>query len=676
MNRKQTRPLSHRRPALLPKFYYGAAYYPEHWPDDYLERDAARMAAAGFNVVRQGEFAWHLMEPEEGKFDFSQFDRAIAVLASHGIDTFMCTPTAAPPRWLTYKYPDVLRIDHDGRSLVHGSRQHACENSPRFREHSRRITAALTEHFSRNPHVVGWQTDNEIHCHFSECHCPNCQEAFRTFLQRHYERIDKLNRAWGNDFWALAFDDFAQIETPRPSRPTHSNPTHRLDYLRFVAASAASFQREQVEIIRAANPEQTIFHNGCMRNIDYRGDFSRDLDVLGYDIYPLFNGEQELLRNKHALNTDFVRSYTGNFIVPEHQSGPGGQPPYMHNTPEPGEMRKLVYVSIARGCDSLLYFRWRSCRFGSEEYWCGIIDHDDIPRRRYAEATVVGQELAKLGPQLLGTSVAVDCAVMGGDFDAAAAQETYSLGLPDNGRFCGNVHRWLYRRGYAVGCIHPEDDLDGVKLYFIPHCEMFRPEWVPHLEKWVRAGGVLVIGARSGTRNTDNQVVSDPLPGVLAGLTGITVEEYGRQNTPESRPLFLTRNGQRWQSELWYETLKLHGAETFVHWDSRLIAGETAVSLHTLGQGKVVYVGTYLTDNTVAAMLPELTVMAELQPQLPGLPPELECVRRIAPDRELLFLISHSDTEINLAALPDGEVIVGSADGRFAPYDVKVIRKK
>jgi beta-galactosidase len=76
------------------------------------------MAAAGFNAVRLAEFAWHIIEPHEGTFDFDLFDRAIDVLGKAGIKTIMCTPTATPPRWLTARYPEVLRVDANGRAMA------------------------------------------------------------------------------------------------------------------------------------------------------------------------------------------------------------------------------------------------------------------------------------------------------------------------------------------------------------------------------------------------------------------------------------------------------------------------------------------------------------------------------------------------------------------------------
>ena len=168
MTRTTPAPISVWRPIATDTFLLGAPHYPEHVDESYWERDAERMAAAGFNTVRMGEFAWHIFEPREGQFDFDHFDRAIAVLGRHGIKTIMCTPTATPPRWLTVHYPEVLRIDANGRQASHGSRQHADTSSPVFRAHSRRITRAMAEHYKNNPNVSGWQTDNELNTTSSE----------------------------------------------------------------------------------------------------------------------------------------------------------------------------------------------------------------------------------------------------------------------------------------------------------------------------------------------------------------------------------------------------------------------------------------------------------------------------------------------------------------------------
>src|SRR5689334_4130435 len=89
----------------VPPLLLGAAWYPEQWPESRWEDDLKLMEDAGIRLVRVGEFGWSRMEPREGDYDFAWLQRAIAAAAKHGIYSVIGTPTAAPPAWLTQKYP-------------------------------------------------------------------------------------------------------------------------------------------------------------------------------------------------------------------------------------------------------------------------------------------------------------------------------------------------------------------------------------------------------------------------------------------------------------------------------------------------------------------------------------------------------------------------------------------
>lgn len=677
-------PLSHKRPAKIDRFYYGSPYYPEHWDAELRAADPQLMADAGWTMVRMAEFAWDLMEPREGQFDFSLFDEAIAQLAEKGIVSQLCTPTATPPRWLTFAHPEMLAATADGISLQHGSRQQACYASPILREHSRQITRAMAEHFKDNPAVVGWQTDNEINCQFPECHCQNCQAAFRQFLRERYKNdIQALNQAWGAAFWAQTYWDFEQIQTPKPDKPIQPNPSQVLDYHRFISWKVTNFQHDQVEILREVQPRWFVTHNGLFRHIDYRGRFTEELDFLGYDVYPFFNFNPATRPLSQAYNLDKARAWSGNFMIPEQQSGPGGQGAYFHDNPEPGEMRRMAYTSIARGADSLLFFRWRTARFGAEEYWCGVLDHDSVPRRRYREAAQLGAELKKVGPAVLGTSVYVNVGIASGDQVALDAHQPLSMGLPSPDQAAAEVHAFFLQNGYAVGCVHPTDDLSDLKLYVIPHWAVFDPAWVPGLEEWVKAGGILIIGARSASKNLNNHVISETLPGVLAPLAGISVEEYGRQNAPAARPLWAVFSGEQCATQQWYEVLQARAdaqVEILATWQGRHLDGLPAVSARAIGQGMVIYAGAYLTQDFLAHLIQAVETHRAIPRIWPFAPQGIQVSCRKDAAKEVWFFINTSDTPLTIERLPQSgfDLIAGAPAGDgpriLAPNDVVVIQ--
>ncbi len=98
---------------------FGTDYYPDQTPENLWEQDAVgRMAAAGITNVRIAEFAWALMEPQEGSFDFKWLQRAVGILHANQIAVILGTPSMAPPPWLTQKYPEVL--------MVNKARRHCC----------------------------------------------------------------------------------------------------------------------------------------------------------------------------------------------------------------------------------------------------------------------------------------------------------------------------------------------------------------------------------------------------------------------------------------------------------------------------------------------------------------------------------------------------------------------
>ncbi|MER8554105.1 beta-galactosidase [Mesorhizobium sp. M0220] len=679
------RALSVWRTIQTDRFLVGAPHYPEHVDESYWDNDARRMAEAGFNVARLGEFAWHIFEPREGTFDFDLFDRAIEGLARRGVNTILCTPTATPPRWLTAKHPEILRLDGNGRSMGHGSRQYADTSSPVFRDYSRKITRAMADHYRDNANVIGWQTDNELNTSMPESYSPSALKEFQAYLQETYKTIDRLNFAWGGDFWATAYGDFSEIVFPLDFSPSFPGPGHLQDYHRFLAFSTARFQHDQVEILRATNAGWFIFHNlGGLRDIDFRGQFSTDLDFVGYDIYPFLYDEFFRLGNHakiQALHLDICRGFSGNYIVPEQQSGFGAQPGFCTLTPEPGEMRRMAMSSVARGADGIMFFRWRPAHFGAEIYWMGIIDHDDVARRRYDEARQFATEMTALKDKILGTHVRMDVGIAGSDFDNQEAHKTFPIGLPSPQDDATLLHQYCYDRGIACGFIHPEDDLSKLKVFYVPHWVIWKDNWTERLQVFAENGGIIIIGARTGTRDENNHVIRETAPGrSLSKLTGVRVEDFGRLAAPGANGLFntMSRSGglvippdrpaessrrirrytfgnHEFDAGYFYENLAVEPeVEIIGVWSNRYAVGAPAITSRAVGKGRVLYVGTYLTPELTAQLATRTFADANVEPLVPDLPDGVEVTMRENDERQLLFMQNIKDTPVAVTGVPAG----------------------
>jgi beta-galactosidase len=161
----------------------GVDYYPDQTPESIWEEDARMMADFGFTNVRVAEFAWSLMEPSEGKFDFAWLHRSVEILHKREIGVILGTPSAAPPPWLTQKYPEVLMVNDEGMTVSPGGRRFTCPSNKTYRRLSLAIATEMSRSFADTSGVIGWQIDNEFTLQrWGRCYCKYCRAGFQDWL--------------------------------------------------------------------------------------------------------------------------------------------------------------------------------------------------------------------------------------------------------------------------------------------------------------------------------------------------------------------------------------------------------------------------------------------------------------------------------------------------------------
>jgi beta-galactosidase len=671
---------------LFPKdggIYVGVDYYPEHWPQERWETDLRMMREAGFNIVRVAEFSWILFEPEEGRYEFDWLDRWLALTDKYGIKVIVGTPTAIMPAWLARKYPEALEMKSTGQRTVWGGRRHNCYSDKDFRRLSEGVVHALAEHYANHPSIVGWQVDNEFGN--ADCYCDKCQAGFQRWLQRKYGNLAELNRAWGTHFWGQRLADWEEIPIPnnRTGDWAISNPSASLDWVRFMSHQQVEFNDMQVRILREkCPPSQFITHNfmGLHNSLNYY-DLARELDFVSWDNYPKLSPAIPI---DASLAADVMRGIKKrNFLIMEQTAGPLGWEVFSRN-PQPGELRKICYQQLAHGADGQIWFRWRTCTVGREQYWHGLLGHDGKANSRYQEAAQVAREYRQLAPYLAGTTPRPKVAILY-DYDSIWALKIQP-GYPgaDHPAAIKRYYHALFRAGVDVDIVRPGDDLSRYRLVLSPHLHVLTDAVANQLVEFVEAGGVLLADCRTGVKDETNLVYDRTLPGLLSPALGIEIKEYeslalGIVDKKETTYKIHTQSplGASYTAAHYADWITPTSAVPLAQYDQQHLTEFAAVTRNEHGDGIGWYVGTIVSepefyDKLVARLLSDAKIRPLVQP-----PAGVEATVRRYDKRGLLFLINHTPEEKSIA-VPQGkrDLLTNNPSGQsltLEPFGVAVL---
>lgn len=652
----------------------GVDYYPEHWDVSMWEEDALLMKRTGVKIVRLAEFAWSRLEPAEGQFDFTWLDQAVDLFHHHDIGVVLGTPTNTPPRWLTDSCPDVLPITASGQPVHAGVRGHRCFNSPSMRTYASRIVHRLAEHYAGHPAVEGWQIDNEYW--LLECHCTACNERFREWVKAKYETLDEVNRSWGTVVWSGEFNDWTQITTPLGGSP-FQNPSYLLDYYRFQSASAAEFQQEQIALLRKLAPEHYITHNfhSYPQKLDLH-QIGEELDFASFDYYPNTSPDKTSTGPySGALSLDLTRGIKQRgFWIMEQLSGPPGCWFPMWRTPQPGFIRAFAWQTIARGADTVVHFRWRSALQGAEQYWHGLIDHSNVPGRRFEEFTQLCEEVNKAAANLSGTTVQSEAAIL------YASDQLLSMGIQKQSEgldYYENIKQWhkaLTKLGIGVDVIHTDAKLDSYKLVIAPHLYLMDEALAERLESYAASGGTVILTTRSGVKQMNNICHMEQLPALLSRCAGVTVSEYD----PIGKDAHIITTGDAsYACSQWNDLLVPQTAEPIAWYNDDFYCGTPAVTRNRLGEGTVYYTGTQPEEAYLIRLLREAASVAGLSCFDKELPEGVQLTVRTGEQASYLFVLNLSREEAVVeleAAYPS--LLTGEVCGReltLPPYGVEIL---
>ena len=578
--------------------HFGGDYNPEQWPKEVWAEDIRLMQKAGVNLVSLGIFSWANIERSEGQYDFSWLDEIIEMLHEGGISIDMATATASPPAWMTKKYPEVLPVNFDGVTLVHGGRQAYCAASEVYRTKAAALVEKIAERYAKHPAVVMWHVNNEYGCHAPYCYCDQSKKSFQNWLKKRYASIEDLNSSWGTDFWSQRYYSFDEVPVPsRTPDGTHPNPGQQIDFKRFSSDVTLELFKMERDIIKRYDKVNPVTTNFMSMKFTYAMDYfewAKEVDFVSTDHYLAQHDPHNYI--DLAQQADLTRGFAKGkqWLLMEHSSSAVNWQPRNY-AKTPGQEKRNSMSFVARGSQGAMYFQWRQGQAGSERFHSALVPHAGEDTRVYREVSELGA-LLKAHPDI--SQYETDRAEIAMVYDyeqfwalMQANMPTEDLSYPET---VATWYRSLWESGLRVDFVHPDAtavELSQYKLVLMPMVHMLSDKQEAEFSNYAKQGGNLVVGYFSNISDRTLRVKLGGYGGQLVKeLIGVYVEEFYPLRPDQTLKL---SNGL--EAKLWSELSRLNGAELVASFSGSDVDGSVAIAKRNLGSSTAWYQGTELT---------------------------------------------------------------------------------
>ncbi|MFI6814185.1 beta-galactosidase [Nonomuraea sp. NPDC050328] len=658
-----------RWPSGEERIGYGADYNPEQWPKEIWAEDVREMRRAGVNIVSLAIFSWARLQPRPEEWDFGWLDEIMDLLHEHGIAVDLATATASPPPWLSTRHPEILPVDHEGRTLWPGARQHWRPTSPVFRSHALRLVRALAERYGRHPALAAWHVSNELGCHNVYDYSDDAARAFRTWLRERYGSVAELNRAWATTFWSQGYGEWDEILPPRLAA-SYANPTQQLDFKRFSSDALKEHLRAERDLLRELTPDIPITTNfmvmGETKGMDY-ADWAAEVDFVANDHY-LLAGPQS--REELSFSANLTGSLAGGrpwFLMEHSTSAVNWQP--INLAKRPGDLARDSLTHVAYGADAVCFFQWRQSAAGAEMYHSAMVPHAGTDSAVFRSVVELGATLRALAP-VAGTRRRPARVAIVFDWDSWWAAELDSHPT-SRLRYRQEALDWytaLLEAGVRADVVGVREAFEGYSLVVAPILHVVPQELADRLAGFVAGGGHLVTTYFSGIVDEHGHAWLGGYPGALRELLGLRIEEFGPLPDGAEVELDLGVRGSLWTDRI---DLADPDVKVVAGYTTGEQAGRPAITTRLAGTGSASYVSTRLGPGGLAPVLEHLLAVSGVRPEH-GLGGRVELAVRTGADADYWFLINRTDDPVELDGI-DGEVLIGGPV--LGPRQVTVLRR-
>lgn len=652
----------------LPKMWYGGDYNPEQWDAATMEEDIRMFKLANIDVATVNVFSWALIQPSEDEYDFSKLDAIIERLTKDQIYICLATSTGAHPAWMAHRYPDVTRVDYEGRKRKFGGRHNSCPNSPTYRKYSAAIAEKLAERYASYEGLVVWHVSNE---YGGYCYCDNCAEAFRSWAKQRYGTLEALNKAWYTAFWGHTFYDWAEIVPPNAlseewSGNRTSFQTISLDYRRFQSDSLLECFKLEYDAIRKYSKDVQITTNlmGTYPELDYF-KWAKEMDVVSWDNYPSLDTPFSFTAMSHALMRGLKSGQP--FMLMEQTPSQQNWQPY-NSLKRPGVMRLWSYQAVAHGADTVMFFQLRRSIGACEKYHGAVIEHVGHEHTRvFRECAELGAELVKLGDTLLDSRHQSKVGIVY-DWENRWALDLTS-GPTIDLKYVEQVHRYydaFFKQNIQADMISVEEQLDQYEIVVAPVMYMVKPGFAQKVEQFVANGGTFITTFFSGIVNENDLVTIGGYPGELRKVLGIWAEEIDALLPSQSNQIVMKDAYGALQGEyscnILCDLIHSEGAEVLATYGSDFYKGMPTLTKNRFGKGDAWYVATNGDEAFLSDLIKTIVEQRGIKPLIAPVA-GVEVTERVKGEQRFLFVLNHNNeaAEVDLGDISGIDLLTNQA---------------
>jgi beta-galactosidase len=218
---------------------------------------------------------------------------------------------------------------------------------------------------------------------------------------------------------------------------------------------------------------------------------------------------------------------------------------------------------------------------------------------------------------------------------------------PNNPRFgyekhIQDIYRGFYNNNLPIDIVSEKGLLTGYKVVIVPAMYILTEETAANLEKFAAEGGIVVFTPRTGVKDESNTVVNLKLPGLVAKMCGIEIEEYISMPVDEdNRVQFgLPELEDDFPSSIWADVIEPKGAKVIAWHTQDFYAKKPAATINHYKNGKVIYLGIMGDSAYYSAIARWISGLAGVEPLLET-PTGVEVTERWQGEKRLLFVLNH-----------------------------------